>query len=471
MPTTPVPATPAPWKKVNTVIPTYSAEFSLPGKGVGSGKATYAFDVSVEGVRRIYTVDPTLRTREYVMSVNSDGVVFNKNNQVYNNLVNLPGSASITTLIEKSRLAASTLLPKVVTTAQKQQLQKTKDYKTAFTQVPQSPPGPPGPGQPGALGTPPPGAPAPEVDVVGLTTITPNDESNNALGGIKSKLTYPLNAKLEDNDMLKIKIYDYVKSGFGDEEGSLEFNIKSMTKRLEGTEPKSTIYLPAQNSSGISDSLTVGWGSGDLNPVTAQFARLAYETIGKGDDPVKAGAGFVKGTVDIADKFKNASGELKQMLVNYFTEQAVQTTGLLSRTAGAAINNNVELLFSGVQLRDFTLTYRLTPREKNEAVMIRDIIRAFKISMTPARSKSGLFLLAPCVYQLSYLSSNSDHPYLNKFKACALKGFNVNYTPDGTYMTYGENKSMTQYEIQFSFGEIDPIYREDYADSGNTMGY
>lgn len=469
MPTTPDPATPAGWAKVNTVIPTYSAEFSLPGKGVGSGKATYAFDVSVEGVRRIYTVDPILRTREYVMSVNSDGIVFNKDDQVYNNLVNLPGSASITTLIEKSRLAASTLLPKVVTTAQKQQLQKTKDYKTTFAQVPQS-----SPGTPGVPGTPPPGAPAPapEVDVVSLTTIVPNVESNNALDRIKGlNLTYPLNAKLEDNDMLKIKIYDYVKSGFGDEEGSLEFNIKSMTKRLEGTEPKSTIYLPAQNSSGISDSLTVGWGSGDLNPVTAQFARLAYETIGKGDDPISAGAGFVKGVGDIADKFKNASGELRQMLVNYFTEQAVQTTGLLSRTAEAAINNNVELLFSGVQLRDFTLTYRLTPREKNEAVLIRDIIRAFKISMTPARSKSGLFLLAPCVYQLSYLSSNSDHPYLNKFKACALKGFNVNYTPDGTYMTYGENKSMTQYEIQFSFGEIDPIYREDYDDSGNTMGY
>lgn len=465
MPNTPAPATPAGWKKVNTVIPTYSAEFSLPGKSAGSGNAAYAFDVSVEGVRRIYTVDPILRTREYVMSVNSDGVVFNKNNQVYNNLVNLPGSASITTLIEKSRLAASTLLPKVVTTAQKQQLQDTKDYKTTFAQVPA-----PAPGTPPVSGTPPPGAPAPEVDVVSLTTINANDKSNNALKTIKEKLTYPLNAKLEDNDMLKIQIHDYVKSGFGGEKGSLEFNMKSMTERLV-EKPISTIYLPAQNSSGISDSLTVGWGSGDLNPVTAQFARLAYETIGGGDDLKNSFKDFIGGVGDTANKFKGASGELKQMLVNYFTEQAVQTTGLLSRTAGAAINNNVELLFNGVQLRDFTLTYRLTPREKNEAVMIRDIIRAFKISMTPARSKNGLFLLAPCVYTLSYVSSNAEHPYLNKFKACALKGFNVNYTPDGTYMTYGENKSMTQYEIQFSFGEIDPIYREDYNDSGNTMGY
>lgn len=329
MPTTP--ATPAGWTKVNTVIPTYSAEFSLPGKSAGSGNAAYAFDVSVEGVRRIYTVDSILRSREYVMSVNSDGVIFNKNNQVYNNFVNLPGSASITTLVEKSRLAASTLLPKVATTAQKLQLQKTKDYKTTFAQVPAPAPGTPTPG------TPPSGAPAPEVvDVESLTTIEPNEESNNALGGIKKKLTYPLNAKLEDNDMLKIQIHDYVKSGFGGEEGSLEFNMKSMTERLEKeNKPKSTIYLPAQNSSGISDSLTVGWGSGDLNLVTAQFARLAYETIGQGDNPIKAGVDFVKGAGDIADKFKGASGELKQMLVNYFTEQAVQTTGLLSRTAGA----------------------------------------------------------------------------------------------------------------------------------------
>lgn len=298
------------------------------------------------------------------------------------------------------------------------------------------------------------------------------DIVRNSGGGRGNYLKYPIrDTYAQDDDMLKIEIYEYQKSGLGADDYK-KFALEGLTKRLSGQEIIKIIYLPVYNSNGISDSLTVGWGSGELNPITAQFARIAMNTIAGGADPVNS---LQKGATNILETLKDFAGspELKSLLINYFTEQAVNTTGLLSRTAGAAINNNVELLFTGVQLRDFTLTYRLTPRSKKEAEMIKDIIRAFKISMTPSLSVDGLFLRAPCVYKLSYVTSQNrgEHPYLNKFKACALKGFNVNYTPDGNYMTYADGTSMTQYEIQFSFGEIDPIYRDDYADIGNTMGY
>ena len=59
----------------------------------------------------------------------------------------------------------------------------------------------------------------------------------------------------------------------------------------------------------------------------------------------------------------------------------------------------------------------------------------------------------------------------------ALQSFNVNYTPDGSYMTY-EDGSLTQYDVQMSFGEIEPIYADEYdgGDAGdfnshNNMGY
>ena len=64
---------------------------------------------------------------------------------------------------------------------------------------------------------------------------------------------------------------------------------------------------------------------------------------------------------------KDSTPELQAMITNYFTQQAVSTPGLLSRTIGGAINNNVELLFNGPTLRSFTFTFRLTPREKKEA--------------------------------------------------------------------------------------------------------
>ena len=43
----------------------------------------------------------------------------------------------------------------------------------------------------------------------------------------------------------------------------------------------------------------------------------------------------------------------------------------------------------------------------------------------------------------------------------AMTSFNVNYTPDGSYMTYGDG-SLTQYDVQMAFGEIEPIYADEY---------
>ena len=78
-----------------------------------------------------------------------------------------------------------------------------------------------------------------------------------------------------------------------------------------------------------------------------------------------------------------------------------------------------------------------------------------------------MFLLTPNIFTLEYIynstggNAGQTHPYLNMFKPMAMTSFNVNYTPDGTYMTYGDG-SLTQYDVQMSFGEIEPIFADDY---------
>jgi hypothetical protein len=68
--------------------------------------------------------------------------------------------------------------------------------------------------------------------------------------------------------------------------------------------------------------------------------------------------------------------------------------------------------------------------------------------------------------------TGGDHPYLNKFKPCALSNFQVNYTPDGSYATFEETGSLTAYEITMDFSEIIPIYDTDIPTSKTeSMGY
>ena len=97
----------------------------------------------------------------------------------------------------------------------------------------------------------------------------------------------------------------------------------------------------------------------------------------------------------------------------------------------------------------------------------------FKREMAASRSDTGLFLITPNVFELEYMTSNNEpHPFLNKIKRCALSDISVNYTPDGTYMTY-QDRSMTSYEVQLQFSELEPIYKEDYDSGVGTegMGY
>ena len=108
----------------------------------------------------------------------------------------------------------------------------------------------------------------------------------------------------------------------------------------------------------------------------------------------------------------------------------------------------------------------MSPRSEDESIMIKKIIRMFKQSMAAQRSSTNVFLKTPNTYSLKYRHKLSDHSFLPKIKECALVGFDVNYTPDGTYATYA-NSSMVAYELQFTFQELEPLFNDDY---GNLEG-
>lgn len=284
------------------------------------------------------------------------------------------------------------------------------------------------------------------------------------------KGTYPC-------DYISIEMRTYQKSGFQSEADTLTVTRMEDRKHTR----LRTIYLPIQ--SGIVDSISVDWGNGEINPITAQFANLAMGTMveAAGKNGLGGAAkNFAYNVVDVADKLIGAGGDMQKLAINYFTERAIGQPGLLSRSIGGAINNNLELLFNGPTLRAFTFNFKLTPRSPDEAKVIKEIIRVFKRGMSPALSESGLFLSAPNVFKLKYVytgkgNKTEDHPYLNRIKVAALRDFSVNYTPDGNYMTYGAESdegegSMTQYDLSMTFGEIDPVYAQDYDDKQGKTG-
>lgn len=300
-----------------------------------------------------------------------------------------------------------------------------------------------------------------------LSTLTA-EESTGEYSGPTRSYRYPLNPDpSNDYDYLKITVLKYVRSGFPT--GTDNFSPESVNTRI--SESIANVILPMQPN--ISDSNSVDWASDELNPLQARFGGIAMNAITQAGNDVGGalrnfGQDIYNAIGDLANK-----QEMSSFISAYFAGQAVGAN-LLTRGTGMVVNPNLELLFRGPRLRTFRYSYRLTPREKKEAEQIKGIITLFKREMAIKRTPNKMFLTTPNVFKLQYLYKGSQpHPYLNIIKPCALTNFNVNYTPDGTYMTYADGGSMTSYQIDLEFSELEPIYKDDYddEDSKKSMGY
>ena len=221
----------------------------------------------------------------------------------------------------------------------------------------------------------------------------------------------------------------------------------------------------------VNDSNNVNWGPDEMDPAKLALANAFFENVQKGSGAID---GLADSLGEIAKQVGEGSDDVKTGVAAMLTKAATGGN-ILSRTTGAVINPNMELLFSGPMLRQFSLSWKMSPRDYEESEMIKKIIRMFKQSQSVKRSESMLFLKAPNTYALRYLTAGGrEHGYLPKIKECALTGFNMNYTPDGNYQTY-ENSSMVAYEMQMSFSEIEPIYHDDYTaldgDTDRSIGF
>ena len=142
----------------------------------------------------------------------------------------------------------------------------------------------------------------------------------------------------------------------------------------------------------------------------------------------------------------------------------------------ALADENVELLFNGVTMRPaFNFTFDMVPRDSKESKEIKTIIRTLKKNMTPQKGTpgvdgGGLFVKAPNVFKLEYMSGGKQHPFLHRFKPCALTQMSVNYNGSAQYATYAD-ATPVHMQLTLQFQELTPIYAEDYKDSDIGVGY
>ena len=334
-------------------------------------------------------------------------------------------------------------------------------------------------------------------------------------------LIYPIDADFGNTqDYMQINQFTYrapnQKLFFGTDADKEELGLGPAAIATGGVpigtpkeKPLGLVKLPMPNS--LADSNNVSWGADQLNALTAAissgvmgqvnpFLGQAFETLtdDKKNALQKTGSlvtdtfkqlkkAFEAAGVNIQEaggEFMTAGTPLNVLgtsvigsaLLNAF-QFGITPETILARGQGVVPNNNLSLLFNSPTLREFTFTWKLTPRSREEAVRVNNIIRFFKQGMAPKKginTSSGgasYFLGTPNVFDLKFKTTTQGGSFffegddinnsVVRIKTCACTGCAVNYTPDGMWNAYerGQPVSVT---MSLRFAELEPIFDTDY---------
>ena len=324
---------------------------------------------------------------------------------------------------------------------------------------------------------------------------------------------YPRSRFQPGQDMIKIDIFEYeksenqpfrigsilgnaigekqnvdIKNDKGEVTGTKEIqsiyldkiNIPSTTQSFLENKSKlrknqRTIYLPIPQK--ISDSLRVEYAEDRLSPVAAAAVATANEILSADTGSIAKVRDFVGRVTSGQYKFEGIDSAGMNSLKTGLAASAIRSLGmnvsaqgLISRASGQVLQSNLELLFSGMALRTFPFIFDFAPRDEKEAEEVMLIIRTIKMAMTPS-GRDSVLMTAPDLFQFTYISGKERHPFLNSFKVGVLSNMTVNYTAGGNYATYGGTlKSPVHMRMQLDFKEINPVFREDYEQMGQTPG-
>ena len=271
------------------------------------------------------------------------------------------------------------------------------------------------------------------------------------------------------------------------------------------------VKLPMPNN--LTDSNNVSWGADQLNALTAAVSSAVFgqgqmiaqkigDTLGsdKFDEAnffqkiiqlLQTGGNIVGTSLDQGKTELNAiikdlttKGSNLNVMTQAIAGSALLNIGqfgltpetVLGRGQGVVPNSNIALLFNSPTLREFTFSWKMTPRSREEASRVRNIIRFFKQGMAPkkgintATGAASFFLGTPNVFDIIFKTTRDKYDILNendsvlRIKTCACTGAAVNYTPDGMWNAYekGQPVSVT---LSLRFSELEPIFDTDYDDN------
>ena len=234
-----------------------------------------------------------------------------------------------------------------------------------------------------------------------------------------------------------------------------------------------SLYMPDTLEANYNSSYTEMSLSADAGLL--QTIRELNQATGDVGRALKAGS-----LMDAAKSLgRSASSDpaVLDLLTKFANKLGVDTGQLgsvLLKGQGFAINPQMQMIYQGISLREFNLSFTFTPKTATDSDTIDTILWLFKnyslptLTSTSSTSTDSLFLVPPAVFNVDFLIKGQENKYLPKYGDCALLDVAVNYAPNG--FAAFDNGAPVQTTLNLHFKEIAALDRSKIGSIGNRVG-
>lgn len=132
----------------------------------------------------------------------------------------------------------------------------------------------------------------------------------------------------------------------------------------------------------------------------------------------------------------------------------------LNKNNGQAYNPNEQLYFNGIDLRNFTFSWSISPMSADEAKTIKRIYKNLDTLARPNLQSSDFYFTYPDYFNIGIFIGG--HCLLG-MKNLAITGIDLNMAPDGP-ITWHDDGFPTSIELQINFHESQIITRDRVKD-------
>ena len=235
------------------------------------------------------------------------------------------------------------------------------------------------------------------------------------------------------------------------------------------------VKLPIPNELQMSNGIS--WGDESANTfTTAAFMGASSTLMKEGLDPWALGIKGGTALKNMVNSLGEGDDEFKKLASAFGAQFALGSLGInvdpgqmMTRATGSAINPNLELLFNGPKLRNFSFNFLFAPNDPHEASEVRKIQKFLKRCMSPSRNSGNrLFIDTPDVFRIRFRSGDDRIGGVGMMKICAMTKCAINYTPENSWMTYNDdvaNAMPVRSNMTCDFTELTPIFQDHYEDS------